>query len=212
MPIPHRRTPFASTARGLTLTPTLTEMGLGPFALLARALSLLVLCTLDFDSQTQARYLIAAYNLAVVSPHCFEQLLSLEGEGSVNDKIHLVHTFLSEAIRSWQLECQELPSWSVEFVASLIAKDQRNGFGLSTFVPDTRLRKIRAYAIYAQASFFNHDCLPNACRFDYIDKPGVGNTDIIIRCLHDIAEDVIAAKLRKVGVMKKMEKKGMKFL
>ncbi|MCO5582568.1 hypothetical protein L7F22_036465 [Adiantum nelumboides] len=129
-----------------------------------RALSLLVLCTLDCDLQTQARYLIAAYNLAVVSPHCFEQLLSLEGEGLVNDKVHLVHTFLSEAIRSWQLECQELPSWSVEFVASLLAKDQRNGFGLSTFMSDSGLRQIRAYAIYAQASFFNHNCLPNACR------------------------------------------------
>lgn len=153
-----------------------------------RALTLLILCTLDFDSQTQARYLIAAYNLAVVSPHSFEQLLSLEGEGVVDDKVHVVHTFLSEAIRSWQLECQELPSWSVEFVASLLAKDQRNAFGLSIVMSDTSLRQVRAYAIYAQASLFNHDCLPNACRFDYIDKPGVGNTDIIIRSLHDISE------------------------
>ncbi|MCO5604353.1 hypothetical protein L7F22_058518 [Adiantum nelumboides] len=27
-------------------------------------------------------------------------------------------------------------------------------------------------------------------RFDYIDKPGVGNTDIIVRSLHDISEGV----------------------
>eukprot|EP00250_Pteridium_aquilinum_P018014 c23895_g3_i1 orf=466-1668(-) len=153
-----------------------------------KALSLLVLCTLDFDLQTQARYLVAAYNLAVISPHAFEQLLMLEGEGVVDEKVHLVHTFLSEVIRSWQLECQELSLWSVQFVASLLAKDQRNAFGLSTFTRDPSLRQGRAYAIYAQASFFNHDCLPNACRFDYLTKPGMGNTDIIIRSLHDISE------------------------
>lgn len=153
-----------------------------------KALCLLVFCKLDFDLQTQARYLIAVYNLALTSPHGFQQLLSLEGEGSVNASVHLVHTYLSEVIRSWQLESQELPSWSVEFVASLLAKDERNAFSFSTFTPDTGLRQVRAYAIYAQASFFNHDCLPNACRFEYIDKPGVGNADIVIRSLHDISE------------------------
>lgn len=129
-----------------------------------KALSLLILCTLDFDLQTLARYLIAAYNLAVTSPHAFEQLLLLEGEGLVDAKVHLLHSFLSQVIRSWQLECQELSSWSVEFVASLLARDQRNAFGLSTVTTDPCLRQVRAYAIYAQASFFNHDCLPNACR------------------------------------------------
>lgn len=154
-----------------------------------KALSLLVLCTLDFDSQTQARFLTAAYNLAVIAPQSFEQLLLLEGQGSVDERVHLVHTFLSEVIRSSQLECQGLPSWSVEFVASLLAKDQRNAFGLSTFTStNPGERQVRAYAIYAQASFLNHDCLPNACRFDYIDKPGIGNTDIIIRSLHEISE------------------------
>ncbi|KAH7314840.1 hypothetical protein KP509_21G023200 [Ceratopteris richardii] len=153
-----------------------------------KALSLLRLSTLDLDLQTQARYLIAAYNLAVLSPHDFQQLLALEGDGPVDEKANVLHTFLSEVIRHWQVETQRLPSWSLHFVASLLVKDQRNAFGLSTYFSDTHLRQVRAYAIYAQASFFNHDCLPNACRFDYIDRPGVGSTDIIIRALHDIPD------------------------
>lgn len=41
---------------------------------------------------------------------------------------------------------------------------------------------VRAYGIYPNASFFNHDCLPNAARFDYVDTR---NTDIIVRAIHD---------------------------
>lgn len=42
------------------------------------------------------------------------------------------------------------------------------------------------------ASFFNHDCLPNACRFDYIDVAGSAsgnNTDITIRMIHDVPQE-----------------------
>lgn len=52
-------------------------------------------------------------------------------------------------------------------------------------------RKVRAYGIYPLASLFNHDCLPNACRFDYVDgvgRDGRGNTDIIVRAVHEISE------------------------
>lgn len=106
----------------------------------------------------------------------------------MNGKVQLLHTFLHEVIKSWNLGGESLPFWSLEFVASLLAKDQRNAFGLDA--PSTKAgeRKLRAYALYEQASFLNHDCLPNACRFDYIDKPGVSNTDIIIRSLHEISE------------------------
>ncbi|KAL4196695.1 hypothetical protein AMTRI_Chr04g247450 [Amborella trichopoda] len=51
---------------------------------------------------------------------------------------------------------------------------------------------VRAYGIYPRASFFNHalsmNYLSSACRFDNIDKPGHGNTDVIIRAPHDITE------------------------
>lgn len=63
-------------------------------------------------------------------------------------------------------------------------------------------RSVRAYGIYPNASLFNHDCLPNACRFDYIDRtPPIAtsvvsgtnssrrsNTDIIIRMIHDVPQ------------------------
>jgi SET and MYND domain-containing protein len=42
--------------------------------------------------------------------------------------------------------------------------------------------------VYPRASLFNHDCLPNACHFDYPDRPGPGNTDIVVRALHDMSE------------------------
>ncbi|KAJ6812172.1 uncharacterized protein M6B38_150175 [Iris pallida] len=44
-------------------------------------------------------------------------------------------------------------------------------------------RRVSAYAIYSLASFFIHDCLPNACRFDYPDR---GSADLTVRALHDI--------------------------
>ncbi|MBA0616502.1 hypothetical protein Godav_016545 [Gossypium davidsonii] len=47
-------------------------------------------------------------------------------------------------------------------------------------------RSVRAYGIYPKASFFNHDCLPNACRFDYLDSAPAQNTDMIVRMIHDV--------------------------
>lgn len=52
-------------------------------------------------------------------------------------------------------------------------------------------RKVRGYGIYPVASLFNHDCLPNACRFDNVDRadgPGGCNTDIVVRAIHEISE------------------------
>ena len=52
-------------------------------------------------------------------------------------------------------------------------------------------RSVRAYGIYPYASFFNHDCLPNACRFDYVDanpSDDSHNTDFIIRMIHDVPQ------------------------
>eukprot|EP00249_Psilotum_nudum_P008660 c21429_g1_i1 orf=1045-1668(-) len=105
-----------------------------------RAFCGLIGCIRDADLQTQARYLIAAYNLGVVSPAAFQQLLLLEGEGVVDDNTAVLHSFMRETVQSVRLSMQTLPTWSVELVAALLAKDQRNAFGLMapTVLPGQR--------------------------------------------------------------------------
>lgn len=87
---------------------------------------------------------------------------------------------------------QMLPQgFSPDLTAALLAKDRGNSFAImEPYRPGMSLEllKARAYAVYSRASLFNHDCLPNACHFDYPDRPGPGNTDIVVRALHDISE------------------------
>ncbi|CAO2189353.1 unnamed protein product [Urochloa humidicola] len=87
---------------------------------------------------------------------------------------------------------QMLPQgFSLDLTAALLAKDRGNSFAImEPYSPGMSLEllKARAYAVYPRASLFNHDCLPNACHFDYPDRPGPGNTDIVVRALHDISE------------------------
>ncbi|PUZ50505.1 hypothetical protein GQ55_6G063600 [Panicum hallii var. hallii] len=81
--------------------------------------------------------------------------------------------------------------FSPDLTAALLAKDRGNSFAImEPYRPGMSLEllKARAYAVYPRASLFNHDCLPNACHFDYPDRPGTGNTDIVVRALHDISE------------------------
>ena len=73
----------------------------------------------------QAHFLVAAYNLAIVSPQSFEQLLVLEGEGIVDERVHVLHAFIEELVGAARLECPDLPSWSIKSVALLLAKDHR---------------------------------------------------------------------------------------
>ena len=68
-----------------------------------------------------------------------------------------------------------------------------NSFGLmDPYSPDGPQRSIKAYAIYPKATFFNHDCVPNACRFDYVDSTNDdyehNSTDIVIRLIEDVDE------------------------
>lgn len=42
---------------------------------------------------------------------------------------------------------------------------------------------MKGYRIYPNAAMFNHDCLPNACRFDY-----EGRKEIIVRAVHEISQ------------------------
>jgi SET and MYND domain-containing protein len=81
--------------------------------------------------------------------------------------------------------------FSPDLTAALLAKDRGNSFAIMEpyrIGMSLELLKARAYAVYPRASLFNHDCLPNACHFDYPDRPGPGNTDIVVRALHDIPE------------------------
>ncbi|MQL78585.1 hypothetical protein Taro_011017 [Colocasia esculenta] len=139
------------------------------------------------EALSQAAFLIAAYNLSAISPDGFVDLLSLQG-GATPEHAALALHFLVASL-------SPVPTgpagFSPELTASLLAKDKMNAFGLmEPATGGTGERRVRAYGIYPKASFFNHDCLPNACRFDYIDGAVVGgrNADIVVRSIHDIPE------------------------
>ncbi|XP_027165239.1 histone-lysine N-methyltransferase ASHR2 [Coffea eugenioides] len=147
------------------------------------------------DIQVQAHFLVAAYNLAMFCPSSFQTLLSLQGDPSTfmsspeaKDSVFFLHSLvLSLPSGPVNLSTFGL-SFSVELTAALLAKDKLNAFGLmEPFAPDKE-RSVRAYGIYPRASFFNHDCLPNACRFDYVDAATADgrNLDMTVRVIHDV--------------------------
>ncbi|KAI4386322.1 hypothetical protein MLD38_004263 [Melastoma candidum] len=148
------------------------------------------------DRQVQARFLVAAYNLAVVSPPAFQTLLSLHGINPPDQDTMSTAMSLHPLIAS--LCPPPVEAFSVELTAALLSKDKVNAFGLmgnpsaygaGSGSPNAE-RSVRAYGIYPRASLFNHDCLPNACRFDYVDggkrEVADNNTDVIIRMIHDV--------------------------
>lgn len=143
------------------------------------------------ERQVQSRFLVAAYNLSMVSPSSFQSLLSLQGGGGEcpdNAASLSLHSIISS------LFPPPLPqSFSLELTSLLLVKDKLNAFGLMEPFTTGKVgeRSVRAYGIYPRASFFNHDCLPNACRFDYLDAPAPPSNshytcDIIIRLIHDV--------------------------
>lgn len=145
----------------------------------------------NVENQIQAQFLIAAYNLAFVSPSDFQVLLSLQGLAEDEDPaiIHFLHSVVSSLFLPPPIEGF---SFSLELTAALLAKDKINAFGLMESLKfngeNDGQRSVRAYGIYPKASLFNHDCLPNACRFDYVDRAVDGNTDIIVRIIHDVPQ------------------------
>lgn len=118
------------------------------------------------------------------SPPHFQTLLSLQGEPIADDASVFLHSLISSVFASPNLE---KIGFSVELTAALLAKDKLNAFGLMEPLNQDKQRSVRAYGIYPRASFFNHDCLPNACRFDYVDSVSdVSNTNIVVRVIHDL--------------------------
>ncbi|KAL4649452.1 hypothetical protein ACB092_01G014700 [Castanea dentata] len=145
------------------------------------------------EQQVQARFLVAAYNLALYSPSQFQILLSLEGAPDATDTA--TAQFLHSLLISSLFPPPSTPPvpFSLELTAALLAKDKLNAFGLmepcsSSHNNSGQQRSVRAYGIYPNASFFNHDCLPNACRFDYVDSAPDRNTDIVVRMIHDVPQ------------------------
>ncbi|KAL3507143.1 hypothetical protein ACH5RR_032525 [Cinchona calisaya] len=147
------------------------------------------------DIQVQARFLVAAYNLAIISPSNFQTLLSLQGDAftfisspEAKDSVLFLHSLVS-SLSSAPVNLSTFGLlFNVELTAALLAKDKLNAFGLmEPFSPDKE-RSVRAYGIYPMASFFNHDCLPNACRFEYIDAATAdgSNVDMTVRVIHDV--------------------------
>lgn len=148
-----------------------------------KALSALLNQKLSYEDQTLARFLIEAYTLDSASS---ASLLELEGQPQDATLVKKLNSFLTKVV-------VPVNTTNVETTMELLARDACNTFGLMAPSKPGEERKVRGYAIYAQASMFNHDCLPNACRFDYVDGNGDGdgdgkNTDVIVRALQDIEE------------------------
>ncbi|KAJ3708493.1 hypothetical protein LUZ61_012198 [Rhynchospora tenuis] len=132
-------------------------------------------------------FLLAAYSLPATS---LLQLLSLHSNSRFPDEsIQILHSQLSSFIPP-----QMVPlNFSQETTSSLISKKKTNSLSLITPMEtkfDRRgLSGSRAYGIYPWASMINHDCLPNVCRFDYVDdRDRENNTDAIFRAFHQIKE------------------------
>ncbi|KAH9316249.1 hypothetical protein KI387_024876, partial [Taxus chinensis] len=91
------------------------------------------------------------------------QPIQAGNDGTVDSQAHVLHSLMLSVISFWPVQ-GTLLGFSSELTASLLSKDKQNAFGLMAPVQQGAERQVRAYAIYAQASFFNHDCLPNACK------------------------------------------------
>ncbi|KAL5700477.1 hypothetical protein ACHQM5_025914 [Ranunculus cassubicifolius] len=140
---------------------------------------------MSVDDISDAYFLVITYNLAVIDPSSFRVLLSLEGDNNVghDSRTLALHSLISSF-------SPPQSGFSLDLTAALLAKDKRNAFALMEPFVENGEGTVRAYGIYPNASFFNHDCLPNAVRFDYVDT-SVGverNVDIVIRAIHDFPQ------------------------
>lgn len=170
---------------------------------------------LNSEEKSSARFLIAAYNLlsdgaakvdvddpmkgSPSTSHCrnriFEKILALDGgDDRVTKEVEKLHAAVLESITSWFVS-EDGGTYEflkekegVKTTARLVARDQRNSFGImAPFFPGGE-RKLRGYAMYLDASRLNHSCYPNVCRFDSPDSEEEGNLVMSFRALRDIAE------------------------
>ncbi|XP_028776646.1 histone-lysine N-methyltransferase ASHR2-like [Neltuma alba] len=114
-----------------------------------------VLVEQPLECQVQVHFLIAAYNLANVSPSAFQTLLSLQG--SPDDTTIALAQFLHPLITSLQpfAPTSHQNGFSLELTAALLAKDKLNAFGLmQPFSEDNDQRSVRAYGREVCLSYF----------------------------------------------------------
>ena len=119
----------------------------------------------------------------------------------------MFHNILTNAFRSLGLDPDFI---SATDVFTLLEKDAINGYGVlfARSTPDAsgcsqdfgrkqeeyiEERRLRGAGLYAHASRINHECLPNATRFDRFDampdtvgEAAGSNTVLQIRMLHDL--------------------------
>ncbi|XP_020217895.1 histone-lysine N-methyltransferase ASHR2 [Cajanus cajan] len=136
------------------------------------------------ERQVQARFVVAAHDLLLHTPSHINMLLSLQGtpDAAIIDAANFLHSLISPLFPPHS-------QLSADLVAQLMAKDRLNSFCLMhPYSPHGPQRSIKAYTVYAKASLFNHSCLPNACRFDYVDTSEEHNTDIVVRLVEDVPE------------------------
>ncbi|XP_078167154.1 histone-lysine N-methyltransferase ASHR2-like [Carex rostrata] len=134
-------------------------------------------------------FLLSAYSLPSSS---LLQLLSLHSNSRFSyESIEILHSELSSLLPSNVVPLH----FSTETTSSLISKEKNNSFAL--VIPmDPKFEVCgvagaRAYGLYLWSSMLNHDCLPNVCRFDYVDDlHRENNTDFIFRALHEIKEGI----------------------
>jgi SET domain len=139
------------------------------------------------SSSPDLLFLLSAYSLVSNS---LLQLFSLHSNSPFpNESTQALHSHLCSIIPPNLIPMH----FSPETTAALTFKEKVNSFCLMNPISskngDVDVTGVRAFGIYLSASLFNHDCLPNVCRFDYIDDPNrENNTDFMFRALHDIAE------------------------
>ncbi|KAF0899499.1 hypothetical protein E2562_019982 [Oryza meyeriana var. granulata] len=155
--------------------------------LLCAALSGGGLASAAEPQQEPLLFLLSAYSLQEPSLRVLLSLSSATTPPSTDQDPPSLHAMVAALVPPHMLP----PGFSPDLTAALLAKDRTNSFSImEPYRPEVplELRKARAYAVYPRAALLNHDCLPNACHFDYADRPGPGNTDIVVRALHDITE------------------------
>ncbi|KAJ8759919.1 hypothetical protein K2173_010065 [Erythroxylum novogranatense] len=140
------------------------------------------------ERHLQLRFLVAAYNLAFFNPSHFQSLLSLQPHSNRPDNVDEETQFLHSVISTLCSPSSNTSFFDLQLTSTLLAKDKLNSFALMEPFSVDGQRSVRAYGVYPNASLFNHDCLPNACRFDYVDSVDANNTDIIVRMIHDVPQ------------------------
>ncbi|KAJ4733798.1 Histone-lysine N-methyltransferase ASHR2 [Rhynchospora pubera] len=132
-------------------------------------------------------FLLSAYSLPGSS---LLRLLSLHSNSRFPDEsIQILHSQLSSLIPPNLVPLK----FSQETTSSLISKEKTNSFSLitpmNTKFDGRGVAGSRAFGLYPWASMINHDCLPNVCRFDYVDELNrENNTDFTFRAFHQIKE------------------------